>query len=247
MTGSSWSSRSMTCPRAPKARNGRPPNGLRKSSGSPAALAEMEGAEAEHEKMAEQIAEVSARVESAERDAEQKAREIETLNASLAAAEESGAEISGELAQCTAARQQCAAELAGALQQIFKPTAVVDGIVVTVPGDVLFDFDTTEVRADARQALGLAAVFCATTRSPTSPSRDTTDWVGSESYNDELSLARAEAVAAWLVGQAGIAADRVSSRGMGESRPVADETLPDGSDFPEGRQRNRRVEIRILK
>ena len=82
MTGSSWSSRSMTCPRAPKARNGRPAERSAEVEWLSAALAEMEGAEAEHEKMAEQIAEVSARVESAERDAEQKAREIETLNVS---------------------------------------------------------------------------------------------------------------------------------------------------------------------
>ena len=112
---------------------------------------------------------------------------------------------------------------------------------------MLFDFDTTEVRADARQALGLAAVFLRDYESPTSPSRDTPTRSGLRATSNELSLARAEAVAAWLVGQAGIAADRVSSRGMGESRPVADETLPDGSDSPEGRQRNRRVEIRILK
>jgi outer membrane protein OmpA-like peptidoglycan-associated protein len=45
----------------------------------------------------------------------------------------------------------------------------------------------------------------------------------------------------------GIAAKRIISQGYGETKPVASNTNPDGSDNPEGRQLNRRVEFKILK
>ena len=44
----------------------------------------------------------------------------------------------------------------------------------------------------------------------------------------------------------GISADRLIAKGYGESRPVARNTNPDGTDNPDGRQRNRRTEFRIL-
>ena len=60
-------------------------------------------------------------------------------------------------------------------------------------------------------------------------------------------MRRARAVAAQL--QSGQAAQEMQRtmqvRGLGESMPVAANTLPDGADNPEGRQRNRRVEIII--
>jgi OOP family OmpA-OmpF porin len=63
-----------------------------------------------------------------------------------------------------------------------------------------------------------------------------TDSAGSETYNQSLSQRRARAVANRLTEQ-GIAGDRLSVRGFGESRPVAD------NKSAEGRSRNRRVEI----
>ena len=63
-----------------------------------------------------------------------------------------------------------------------------------------------------------------------------TDNVGNDAYNQTLSEARAKAVAAGLT-QHGVAADRLSAKGYGKTKPVAD----NGSD--EGRAKNRRVEI----
>jgi outer membrane protein OmpA-like peptidoglycan-associated protein len=63
-----------------------------------------------------------------------------------------------------------------------------------------------------------------------------TDDLGSEAANEELSRARAEAVALYLTGQ-GIAPDRFRTGGFGERRPVADNATP------EGRARNRRIEF----
>lgn len=73
-----------------------------------------------------------------------------------------------------------------------------------------------------------------------------TDSVGGASYNLKLSNERARSVADYLRNH-GIDASRLSSRGYGESRPVAPNTKPDGSDNPEGRAKNRRVELNIVK
>jgi hypothetical protein len=50
-------------------------------------------------------------------------------------------------------------------------------------------------------------------------------------------------VAAFLAGPLGMPRDRLRVRGLGESAPRAPNAYPDGSDYPEGRQANRRVEI----
>ena len=64
---------------------------------------------------------------------------------------------------------------------------------------------------------------------------------GGDRENKAASLRRAEAVRDHLVGR-GMAADRIELVALGETRPVAPNALPDGSDDPAGRARNRRVE-----
>jgi outer membrane protein OmpA-like peptidoglycan-associated protein len=61
----------------------------------------------------------------------------------------------------------------------------------------------------------------------------------------KLSDNRAAAVKSWLVENAGVSASRITTRGWGETKPIASNTKPDGSDNPAGRQKNRRVEITI--
>ncbi|HSF43871.1 MAG TPA: OmpA family protein, partial [Thermoanaerobaculia bacterium] len=68
-----------------------------------------------------------------------------------------------------------------------------------------------------------------------------TDAKGDDAYNQRLSLRRAEAVKGWLTQREGIAADRLATRGAGESRPVA------SNEDEAGRQKNRRVEVVIHK
>jgi OOP family OmpA-OmpF porin len=65
-----------------------------------------------------------------------------------------------------------------------------------------------------------------------------TDYIGSESYNDELSKKRAESVRNYLVSK-GIDASRLTVKGFGESVPVADNSTP------EGRALNRRIEFKV--
>jgi len=73
-----------------------------------------------------------------------------------------------------------------------------------------------------------------------------TDWMGSDSYNIRLSYKRARTVYHYLV-DAGIKENRLVFRGYGESVPVAANANEDGSDNPEGRAENRRVELNVLQ
>lgn len=73
-----------------------------------------------------------------------------------------------------------------------------------------------------------------------------TDSIGSSDRNMNLSQRRAQATVNYLIGK-GIATERLVAKGYGETRPIARNTNPDGTDNPAGRQRNRRTEFRILE
>ena len=66
-----------------------------------------------------------------------------------------------------------------------------------------------------------------------------TDSVGTDAYNQKLSVRRAEAVKGYLVSK-GIEANRVYTEGKGEKQPVAD------NKSAAGRAKNRRVEIEVV-
>ena len=74
-----------------------------------------------------------------------------------------------------------------------------------------------------------------------------TDAKGDASYNQKLSERRANAVKDWFVTKEGLQNVTFVTEGFGKQQPVAPNTKPDGSDDPEGRQKNRRVEITIKK
>jgi len=115
-------------------------------------------------------------------------------------------------------------------------------IVVDLPADVLFDFDKAVIRPDAGPTLAKAVEVLKSYPTVKITIGGHTDAKGDDAYNDALSLRRAKAVADRLTGPA----DRpLAAEGFGETRPVAPNARPDGSDDPDGRQKNRRVEIRI--
>lgn len=72
-----------------------------------------------------------------------------------------------------------------------------------------------------------------------------TDSKGNDQYNMKLSQKRAESVVDYLVSK-GIALQRLKPKGYGESKPVAPNENPDGSDNPEGRALNRRTDFKII-
>jgi outer membrane protein OmpA-like peptidoglycan-associated protein len=120
-------------------------------------------------------------------------------------------------------------------------------IVIELSADVLFDFDKSDLKPAAVGAL--TKVTDVLKSMPSSPVTigGHTDGKGGADYNQKLSERRANSVKAWLVKQGGISASRLTGVGYGMKNPIAPNARPDGSDDPEGRQKNRRVEIRIKK
>lgn len=134
----------------------------------------------------------------------------------------------------------------GALRDLGAKT-IGNEIVVDLPSDVLFDFDKHNIRPDAADALGkLLTIINAQGASAPIRIEGHTDSIANDAYNQRLSERRAASVKAWLAGR-GVDGARVGTRGLGESRPRAPNAKPDGSDDPEGRQQNRRVEIFITR
>jgi len=109
--------------------------------------------------------------------------------------------------------------------------------------DVLFDFDEADLRPEAEPVLMELAETLYRFPQAQIQILGHTDSIGSDTYNLRLSQLRAESVKSWLTEHAGIESSRLTTTGLGSSQPVAPNTNPDGSDNPEGRQKNRRVEI----
>lgn len=120
-------------------------------------------------------------------------------------------------------------------------------IQVELSGDILFDFDKRAIRSEAKALLKKVSDIIMAYKSQDVIIAGHTDSKGAKSYNQRLSEKRAESVKEWLSENGGISSNIMKTIGYGESRPIAENNNPDGSDNPEGRQKNRRVEILIKK
>ena len=113
-----------------------------------------------------------------------------------------------------------------------------DLLAITLKGDVTFDHDSDVVRPGLYNELDRIAQIMVKYPQTLIMVAGHTDSTGSDSYNQQLSERRAANVKKLLV-QRGVQESRVSIVGFGKSQPVATNATP------EGRQLNRRVEIRI--
>jgi outer membrane protein OmpA-like peptidoglycan-associated protein len=116
---------------------------------------------------------------------------------------------------------------------------------VALAADVLFKFDSAALAGRARARIAQAVAEIRAQEPGTVRVVGHTDSKGSNAYNMGLSRRRAEAVRGALARALGGAAPRFVVQGKGESQPVLPNTKADGSDNPQGRARNRRVEILI--
>lgn len=117
-----------------------------------------------------------------------------------------------------------------------------DGTVISLDETVLFDFGETTLRRDADQALVQLAELLRYGGQGSATVVGHTDSVGTAEDNQRLSQQRADAVLARLV-ELGVATGTLTAEGRGELEPLADNVAADGSDNPEGRALNRRVEV----
>jgi len=123
-----------------------------------------------------------------------------------------------------------------------------DGCPVPVSIDlkgVNFDFDKATLRPDAVAILSEATEILKRYPDLRVEVAGHTDSKGTDAYNQKLSERRATTVYDYLT-KNGVSASRlVGPIGYGESRPIAPNTNPDGSDNPEGRAKNRRTELNV--
>ncbi|MBR9650157.1 OmpA family protein [Thalassovita aquimarina] len=131
------------------------------------------------------------------------------------------------------------AELRGSLDNRVAITNTGDRLIVSMPQDILFEIDSTYVQPVLRDDLRTVATSLRRYPNSTVQVLGHTDNTGSAEYNFDLSQRRAAAVSSILIG-AGVSANRIQTIGRGEDQPVATNLTP------EGRARNRRVDIVIL-
>ncbi len=110
---------------------------------------------------------------------------------------------------------------------------------VTFAADAFFDFDKSVLKPEAKAKLDDLVAKTSAVALVVIIAVGHTDSVGTDGYNQKLSVQRSEAVKAYLVGK-GIEKNRVYTEGKGEKQPVAD------NKTSEGRAKNRRVEIEVV-
>lgn len=109
---------------------------------------------------------------------------------------------------------------------------------VRVQNEVLFDFNSSALRPASRDALRQMANVFQEYPNTTLQIEGYTDSIGTRSYNQRLSVRRADSVADYL-GSIGVNEGRMQTLGFGENQPVA------SNSTATGRQQNRRVEIHV--
>ena len=110
---------------------------------------------------------------------------------------------------------------------------------VTFEADTFFDFDKFALKPAGKAKLEDLVSKLIGTDIEVVVATGHTDSVGSDAYNQKLSMRRANAVKAFLVSK-GIPADRIFTEGKGESKPVASNKTSDG------RAKNRRVDVEVV-
>lgn len=122
---------------------------------------------------------------------------------------------------------------------VTPPTPVPVSEKVTFAAETLFDFDKAALKPDGKAALDDLLNKLQGMDTEVMITVGHTDSIGSEAYNQKLSIRRAEAVKAYLISK-GIEASRVYTEGKGEAQPVAD------NKTAEGRAKNRRVTVEVV-
>nr|WP_315216951.1 OmpA family protein [uncultured Duganella sp.] len=119
------------------------------------------------------------------------------------------------------------------------PVPVPTAQKVSFAADAFFDFDKAVLKPEGKAKLDDVTSKLSSINLEVIIAVGHTDSVGSDEYNQKLSIRRAEAVKAYIISK-GVDANRVYTEGKGEKQPVAD------NKTAEGRAKNRRVEIEVV-
>jgi outer membrane protein OmpA-like peptidoglycan-associated protein len=169
-----------------------------------------------------------AQQQAAQAVAEQAARDKAVAQAETEKAREAAAKAEAEKAEL---RQR----LLNQLNAVLQTTDSARGLIVNM-SDVLFDTGSSTLKTGAREKLAKISGIVLAHPGLNLQIEGHTDSVGTDEFNQQLSERRADSVRDFLA-QQGLPASSIAARGFGKTQPVA------SNDTPEGRQRNRRVEI----
>lgn len=137
------------------------------------------------------------------------------------------------------------AQAVDANSQALRVQQTKTGMKIELAADVLFDFDKATLRPQAQEALSQVASIVRDNAKSIVRIDGHTDSKGTATHNQTLSIQRARAVKDWLQTREKLSGVQFKTQGFGATRPVAPNTMTNGSDDPDGRQKNRRVEIVI--
>ena len=112
--------------------------------------------------------------------------------------------------------------------------------------NIYFGYDSAVIRKESAQELDKLVEVLNDNPEIKIEMASHTDSIGSIEFNINLSQRRAAATVNYMI-KMGIAPERLEAKGYGESKPIARNTNRDGTDNPDGRQRNRRTEFKILE
>jgi OOP family OmpA-OmpF porin len=145
----------------------------------------------------------------------------------------------GELAKPVKEPVSPAPTIAAAPEPAPAPAPVPTAEKVTFAADAFFDFDKSTLKAEGKAKLDDLASKLTGMNLEVIIAVGHTDSVGTDAYNQKLSMRRSEAVKSYLVAK-GIEANRVYTEGKGEKQPV------ESNKTAAGRAKNRRVEIEVV-
>ncbi|MGC2234036.1 MAG: OmpA family protein, partial [Candidatus Acidiferrum sp.] len=173
--------------------------------------------------------------QAAQAAAEQAARDKAAALDQQRAAEAEAAQARQAAAKAEAEKAQLRAQLLSQLNSILQTRDTARGLIVNM-SDVLFDTGSSTLKPGAREKLAKISGILLAHPGLNLQIEGHTDSVGGDEFNQQLSERRADTVRDFLAEQ-GVPASTIAARGFGKTQPVAT------NDTPEGRQRNRRVEL----
>jgi len=121
------------------------------------------------------------------------------------------------------------------------------GFRLVVAADDLFGLNGASLQAEADSELQDIAQLIADTHTRDVVIAGHTDSNGNDDDNQKLSQQRADAVGGWLTAHGGKRPAEFVEKGYGRTRPMAPNHNADGSDNPQGRAKNRRIEITLMR
>ena len=194
--------------------------------------------QADRERVAADLEKLKAELEATRKAAEEAQKAAQEERHRLEEERRAAAARTAEVETARREQQQTQEQLRQTLSQLAQVREEARGLIVTLPGNIYFDVNKSEVKPAMRARLTEIAKALAGVPKRRILVEGHTDSDGSVDYNLKLSKLRAEAVRSTLVA-GGVAPERIETQGYGKTRPVAPNTTASG------KAQNRRVEIII--